>query len=80
MNLILKLNERETELLERISTKMGVDYEQKANEIPIDSLLDIIKDLNVELDRAEQKYRNFVDVVNENYRPLTNKEMYGTYD
>ena len=76
MNLILKLNERETELLERISTKMGVDYEQKANEIPVDSLLDIIKDLNVELDRAEQKYRNFVDVVNENYRPLTSKEIY----
>lgn len=76
MELILKLNERESELLERISKKMGVDYEQKANEIPVDSLLDIIKDLNVELDRAEQKYRNFVDVVNENYRPLTSKEIY----
>lgn len=80
MKIYIELNENDIELFERISTQMGVDYEIKANQIPVDSLLNIIKDLNLELDRAERKYNNFVDMVNENYKPLTAAEIHGVYD
>jgi hypothetical protein len=36
----------------------------------------MIKDLNVELDKMQQKYRDLIDNIEENYRPKTLKEMY----
>lgn len=76
MKIFVELSEKEVDLFERISNKLGVDYEMKGNQIPYDSLMFMIKDLNVELDKMQQKYRDLIDNIEENYRPKTLKEMY----
>jgi hypothetical protein len=76
MKIVVELEEKQTELLKRISDKLGVDYEMKGNQIPCDSLFYMIEDLNIELDEQEEKYKNLVEDINDNYRPITPKEMY----
>ena len=76
MKIFVELSEKEVDLFERISNKLDVDYEMKGNQIPYDSLMSMIKDLNVELDKTQQKYRDLMDNIEENYRPKTLKEMY----
>lgn len=76
MKIVIELDEKQKEFLERISMRMGVNYEQVGNQIPLDSLLSMIQDLNGELDNLQQKYRNLMDNIEENYRPKTLKEMY----
>ena len=76
MKIVIELDEKQKEFLERISMKMGVNYEQIGNQIPLDSLLSMIQDLNGELDNLQQKYRNLMDNIEENYKPKTLKEMY----
>ena len=76
MKIYIELSEKENELFNRISNKVGVDYEIKGNQIPFDSLICMIKDLNIELDNIQKKYENLLEDLEENYKPKTAKEIY----
>lgn len=70
------LNKEELELIEELSELTGVDYEIKDGLFPSDSLIPILKDLKYEIGKRDERIENY----KENYRPVTDKELYGDYE
>lgn len=73
----LKLSE---EMLKRIQKITLTDYEAKLGYVPAESVTEIIVDLLLEIDRLEEKYKDFEQEVEDNYKPYTKEEMYGVSD
>lgn len=72
-----KLENEELERINRVSKITCTDYDLKGNFIPVDSLLAAVEDLLIEVDRLEEKYKEFEQEVEDNYKPYTKEEMYG---
>ena len=53
------------------------DYGLKDDLISVESMMAAIEDLLIEIDRLEQKYNDFEQEVEDNYKPYTKEEMYG---
>lgn len=76
----LKLDNYEFEKIRKASDLTSTDYELVGNFIPTENLICIITDLLVEIDRLEEKYEDLENDLENNYRPLTNRELYGDID
>lgn len=70
----------EDEMLKRIQGITLTDYEAKLGYVPAESVTEIIADLLLEIDRLEEKYKDFEQEVEDNYKPYTKEEMYGVSD
>lgn len=70
------LNNEEKEFIEELSNLTGVDYEIIDNTFPMDSFLSILKDLKYEIGKRDEKIENLQENIKENYRPITDKELY----
>ena len=73
----LKLDNDEFKMIERASNITCTDYDLMGNFIPVESMLSIIEDLILEIDRLEENYKDLENDLESNYRPLTNRELYG---
>lgn len=71
-----KLNEYEEELIENLSNETGVDYELIGDMFPMESFIPLLKDLQLELERYKEKYDDLKQNLKDNYRPITNEELY----
>lgn len=76
MKISYKLDEEELEFMEELSELTGVDYEIKDNMFPMDSFISLLKDLKLEITRRDEQIENY----EENYKPITNKELYSDYE
>ena len=71
-----KLNEYEEELIEFLSNETGVDYEMIGDMFPMESFIPLLKDLKCQLESYKEKYEDLKQNLKDNYRPVTNKELY----
>lgn len=53
------------------------DYELVGCKLPVSSVVSLIEDLLSELDRAEEKYNDLEQNLEDNYKPISRAEMYG---
>lgn len=80
MKISYKLDENEKELIEELSEITGVDYEVKGDLFPADSFIPLLKDLKYEIGILNERIEELECTIKENYRPITNKELYGDYE
>ena len=76
MKISYKLDEHEQELIEELSEITGVDYEVVGDLFPADSFIPLLKDLKLEITRRDEIISDY----QENYKPITNKELYSDYE
>ncbi len=72
-----KLNDDELERMFKLSKITMTDYELIGNFAPVENLMAAIEDLLIELDKAEEKYKDLEEQLRENYRPISVAEQYG---
>lgn len=70
------LSNEEKEFIEELSELTGTDYELDGNTFPMDSFMSLLKDLKLEITKRDERIENY----EENYRPITDKELYGDYE
>lgn len=70
------LNKEESQLIEELSELTGVDYEIRDSLMPMDSFISLIKDLKYEISKRDERIENY----EENYRPVTNKELFSDFE
>lgn len=70
----LEIDEDLKNKIEEITT---TDYDFKGNYIPSENVIPLIDDLLLELDRVNEKLTDLENDLENNYRPLTNRELYG---
>ena len=75
-----KLNDKELELIKKAEKITCCDYGRKENMLDADMFISIIEDLLYELDILQEKYDDFKQNVEDNYKPITDKELYGDYE
>ena len=72
-NVYVKIDEK---LYDEVSGLTMTDYDKKGEEINVESLIQMIEDLLIEYHRSEETLQNVLSDLEDNYKPLTNKEMY----
>lgn len=72
-----KLNNDEFERIKEVEKITLGDYELLGNFIPVESMMNIIEDLLVELGKSEEKYKDFEQQVEDNYKPISYEEQVG---
>lgn len=76
MELFLKASELENhDTLQIKKLKKYVQIEE-SDILSVEDLLDIIEELYYECERIEEEYADFKQQVEDNYRPIPNKELY----
>lgn len=71
------LDDEHLEIIKKIQEITMHDYELKGNFIPQNSLWLMVEDLLCELDNKEEKLENYKQYVSDNFRQLTDEEIYG---
>lgn len=71
------LDDEHLEIIKKIQEITMHDYELKGNFVPQNSLWWMIEDLLCELDNKEEKLENYKQYVSDNFRQLTDEEIYG---
>ena len=71
------LDDEHLEIIKKIQEITMHDYELKGNFIPQNSLWLMVEDLLCELDNKEEKLENYKQYVADNYKQLTDEEIYG---
>lgn len=71
------LTEEQMEKVKRIQEKTVHNYELKGNFMPEKSLWWMVEDLLCELESKEEELENYKQYVADNYRQLTDEEIYG---
>lgn len=71
------LDDEQLETINKIQERTMHDYELKGNFIPQNSLWLMVEDLLCELDKKEEKLENYKQYVSDNFRQLTDEEIYG---
>lgn len=72
-----RLDNKEFELLKRAEKLTITDYEIVGDLIPVESFISAIEDLMIEIDRLEEEVEDLKEDMEQNYRPLSNRELYG---
>lgn len=80
MKISYRLDEEEKEFIEELSNITDVNYEIHDDLFPMDSFMPLLKDLKLEISRLEEKIESLEKNIKENYKPVTNKELYGDYE
>lgn len=70
-----KLNDDELERMFKASKITMTDYELIGNFAPVENLMAAIEDLLIELDKAEEKYKDLEEQLKENYKPISYEEQ-----
>lgn len=70
----------EEDLIKKVQAITCTDYECKGDLIPHESIIPLIKDLLIEIDRLEEKYEDLEKDMEENYRRIPVAEQYGVSD
>ena len=70
------LDDDHLEIIKTIQERTMHDYELKGNFIPQNSLWLMVEDLLCELDNKEEKLENYKQYVSDNFRQLTDEEIY----
>lgn len=69
--------ELKQDLIDKIEEITFTDYERKGDYIPAENIENMIKDLLCEIDRLNEKIEDMENDIRDNYRPISNEEMYG---
>lgn len=69
--------ELKQDLIDKIEEITCTDYERKGDYIPAENIENMIKDLLCEIDRLNEKIEDIENDIRDNYRPISNEEMYG---
>lgn len=69
----VKIDEK---LYDEVSGLTMIDYDKKGDEVNVEALIQMIEDLLVEYHRSEETLQDVLSDMEDNYKPLTNKEMY----
>ena len=72
-----KLSDDELEKMYKVSKITLTDYELIGNFVPVEKLINVIEDLLIELDKAEEKYNDLEEQLRENYKPISYAEEIG---
>lgn len=72
-----KLENDDFRTITRASSITCTDYELLGNFIPVENMLSIIDDLITEIERLEERYKDFEQEVEENYKPISYAEQIG---
>jgi hypothetical protein len=75
-----KLENDELEKINKASKITCTDYELLGNFIPTESMLSVIEDLLIEIDKLEEKLKDIEQDRDDNYKPYTKEELYGVSD
>ena len=69
----VKIDEK---LYDEVSGLTMTDYDKKGDEVNVEALMQMVEDLLVEYHRSEKTLQDVLSDMEDNYKPLTNKEMY----
>lgn len=69
--------ELKQDLIDKIEEITCTDYERKGDYIPAENIDSMIYDLLCEIDRLNEKIEDMENDIRDNYRPISNEEMYG---
>lgn len=69
----VKIDEK---LYDEVSGLTMIDYDKKGDEVSVEALMQMVEDLLVEYHRSEETLQDVLSDMEDNYKPLTNKEMY----
>lgn len=72
-NVYVKIDEK---LYDEVSGLTKTDYGKKGDEVNVEALMQMVEDLLVEYHRSEETLQDVLSDMEDNYKPLTNKEMY----
>ena len=72
-----KLNDDEFERIKRASKITFSDYELIGDFIPVESLVNVIEDLLIEIDEQEEKIKAIEKDRDENYEPIPYERQIG---
>ena len=75
-----KLNEKEKEIMEKVSNQTYSDYELEGDFIPADSLMSAIEDLLLEVEHQQECYEDLERDLEDNYKPISQAEQYDVSD
>ena len=75
--MLYKLSEVEIETMKMVEKITGTDYELEEACVPCDYLISAIDELLAEIESLNDKLKELENDINENYRPLTYKELIG---
>ena len=75
-----KLNEKEKEIMGKVSNETFTDYELEGDFIPVDSLMSAIEDLLLEVEHQQECYEDLERDLEDNYRPISQAEQYEVSD
>jgi hypothetical protein len=75
-----RLESDEFEKIKEAEKITCTDYEIIGNLIPAENLMTIVEDLLVEIDTLNERYEDLERTVEEEYRPITKKDLYGVSD
>lgn len=70
----LELDKKTIDKIEEITC---TDYERKGDYIPAENIDSMIYDLLCEIDILSEKIEDMENDIRDNYRPISNEEMYG---
>lgn len=73
----IELDDYSKEVVEKAEKITSTDYERKGNFLPLDSLISIIADLEIEIDALEEKVEYTEGYYQDNYEPISPYKMYG---
>ena len=74
---LYKLSEVELETMRLVEKIIGTDYELEEACIPCEYLINAIEELLTEIESLNDKLKELENDINENYRPLTYKDLIG---
>lgn len=69
--------ELDKKTIDKIEEMTCTDYERKGDYIPSENIENMIKDLLYEIDILSEKIEDMENDIRDNYRPISNEEMYG---
>ncbi len=72
-----KLEDSELEKINEISKITRTDYELSGNFIPVESLMSVIEDLLIEIDRSKEELEDEVEQRENYYKPISKYEEVG---
>ena len=72
-----KLDEIDMEIIKKAEEIISEDYDIEDNFIKVEYLVELIEDLLAEIEKLEKKIANIIQDIEDNYKPYTNRELYG---
>lgn len=75
-----KSDEIDMETIKKAEELTMTDYDIEGDFIKPEYLIELIEDLLIELDRANEKYEDLEKEIEDNYKPISVAEQYGIRD